>query len=505
MSRRPTSSVSVMLAACLAVSCYDLEFAPFQHDTEGPRVEWAEKLGGAGEDHAIVDAFPNGDIVTAGFFRGVAIFGEGDPSSVVLDSGVGGDGKPLKNGFLALYGPAGAFRWVLPVAADGEVLVNGLAAVGDGDSVVTGEFESSLVFAGGTSASVELHAGKTRNMVLARVDHHGTLRWATAEEGLSVSGQAVAASPDHGVVVAGRLVGAGTFGEGSGSVEITPVGQKESQAFVAAYDGLGNLSWVRATRGDAGSADVSVAGATAYVAGWFRGETTFGAGEPGETKLTSVGGADVFIAAHDLESGALHWAASLGGGGDDAPCALALDGGASLVIAGAFEGSAQFGAASRTSAGDKDVFVARFALGPALAGNPEWVATAGGAKADGCTDVAWVDGGSVLVSGGFSSEIDVGEGDRRVTLTSGGFQDGFVAQYDGSGALLAALGLGGPGVRDSVWRVAAPHPKSVVLSGGFEGKLMQSSGADQQLVLTSDAASDLDAFLLRLELAPSGK
>ena len=61
------------------------------------------------------------------------------------------------------------------------------------------------------------------------------------------------------------------------------------------------------------------------VTGFFDGSATFGAGETNATTLTSAGDADIFVAKYDA-SGDLVWATRAGGTGTDVGNSIALDG-----------------------------------------------------------------------------------------------------------------------------------------------------------------------------------
>ncbi|MEK6608578.1 MAG: hypothetical protein AABZ30_13035, partial [Myxococcota bacterium] len=69
--------------------------------------------------------------------------------------------------------------------------------------------------------------------------------------------------------------------------------------FVAKYEPDGTLAWATNAGGSNVDDAFTVAAApdgSALVAGYIASSATFGAGEPGETTLTSAGGLDVFVA-----------------------------------------------------------------------------------------------------------------------------------------------------------------------------------------------------------------
>lgn len=118
----------------------------------------------------------------------------------------------------------------------------------------------------------------------------------------------------------------------------------------------------------------------------------------GSTNLTSAGNSDVFVARFD-SSGVAQWAVRLGGSTADEGLALALSpAGDAVAIAGKFTGTAAFGAVSLTSAGGNDAFVAKLDSSGAVL----WAVGIGSTSADEATAVAFNAAGDVFVTGSFA-------------------------------------------------------------------------------------------------------
>jgi hypothetical protein len=135
----------------------------------------------------------------------------------------------------------------------------------------------------------------------------------------------------------------------------------------ARYEADGALAWVSRAGGADFESGLGVAVLTddsVVATGTFKGTATFGQGEPRETALSSTGNRDVFVARYAPE-GTLVWAKRAGGTGIGygvSATALFDD---SVVVAGGFSGSVTLGSGERnettlTSAGESDVFTARF-------------------------------------------------------------------------------------------------------------------------------------------------
>jgi hypothetical protein len=78
------------------------------------------------------------------------------------------------------------------------------------------------------------------------------------------------------------------------------------------------------------------------VTGWFYISATFGPGEPNQTVLTSAGESDIFIARYTPD-GTLAWAKRAGGISDDDGRGITALSDDSTVVTGNFQGSATFG------------------------------------------------------------------------------------------------------------------------------------------------------------------
>jgi len=79
----------------------------------------------------------------------------------------------------------------------------------------------------------------------------------------------------------------------------------------------------------------------------------------GPFTLTSAGGDDSFVAEYD-NAGNVVWARSAGGTGSDRGFGIALDSGGNSYVTGLHSDMATFGSFTLTSAGDHDIFVAKY-------------------------------------------------------------------------------------------------------------------------------------------------
>ena len=239
--------------------------------------------------------------------------------------------------------------------------------------------------------------------------------------------------------------------------------------------------WARAlgdTLSDGAYGVASDSAGNVLLAGSFQGTVDFGGGP-----LTSAGGSDIFVAKY-TSAGDYIWAGRFGGAGDDLAYGLAVDPSGNAVVTGAFQGTADFGGGALTSAGDFDVFVARYA---AANGDYQWASAYGGPLADSASSVAVDPSGNVLITGTFNGMASFGS-----ALTSTGGADVFLAKLGPTGTALWARGYGGP-LDDFANRVAVDKDGNAVVAGYFSGAAsfggtpLQSAGGADAFVARYDA------------------
>ena len=161
------------------------------------------------------------------------------------------------------------------------------------------------------------------------------------------------------------------------------------------------------------------------------------------------------------EPGAWSCAKRAGGSSYDVGNGVAAHADGSVTVTGYFNGTANFGGITLTSAGYSDAFVARYAAN----GNVLWAKRAGGLYYDEGYGVAAHADGSVTVTGWFYGTADF----DGISLTSEGSSDVFVARYDATGNVLWAKRAGGGGTDDCGLGLAAHADGSVTVTGRFFG------------------------------------
>ena len=212
------------------------------------------------------------------------------------------------------------------------------------------------------------------------------LQWAKRAGGI-VSGDAGTSTAVDGVgniYLTGIFQGSATLGLGEAN-ETVLISASGEDMFVAQYNSSGALQWAKRAGGIGSDRGLSIAVnglGNIFLTGLFNGSATFGLGEANQTTLTSGGGNDIFLAQYD-SSGALQWARRAGGSGTDQGVGIAADGLGNVYVTGFFFGSAIFGQGQAsqttlTSAGDRDMFVAKYDF----IGTLLWAKRSGGTGAD---------------------------------------------------------------------------------------------------------------------------
>ncbi|HLK44761.1 MAG TPA: hypothetical protein VKT18_02175, partial [Acidimicrobiales bacterium] len=297
-------------------------------------LSWAVSAGGTGDDSGqAIAGFLDGSVTVVGSFSGTASFG----SSASVTSTGGTDV------FVARYSIGGKLLWVRGAGGSGDDAALGVSIRPDGNSIVTGSYQ-----AGATFGAISLPSSSGTSAFVACYRTDGVVAWAQSIAATGdVSGASCACFPDGSCAVTGRFSGSASF-----DASTTIVSAGGTDAFLARYAKDGTLVWALpggGTGDDSASSVAAFPDGSAVVAGSFHGSATFSS-----TTLGSQGGADAFLACYDA-TGALVWAKSAGGAGDDAALGVAACQDGSSWLAGSFSATAMFGpGVALPSAGSTD-------------------------------------------------------------------------------------------------------------------------------------------------------
>ena len=248
----------------------------------------------------------------------------------------------------------------------------------------------------------------------------------------------------------------------------------------------GDFSWQRSFGGPTLGDNVIVwAAATdssgnVVIAGEMQGSVNFGG-----SKLVSSGTErDVFVARYS-SAGAHLWSQRFGSTGSDTGYGVGVDSGGNVYVAGTFSGTVNFGGGPLVSAGNSDIFLAKYSS----AGAHVWSKRIGGTGTEVANGIAVKSNGTFGVTGqfgNFGGPVDFGGG----PLTSAGGSDAFVAEYASSGAHVWSRAIGGIG-NDVGFSVAIDGTSgAVAITGIFTGSVSIACNG-----ITS--AGDTDGYVLQ--------
>ncbi|TDI81908.1 MAG: hypothetical protein E2O79_07165, partial [Caldithrix sp.] len=256
-----------------------------------------------------------------------------------------------------------------------------------------------------------------------------------------------------------------------------------------------DLIWARRAGGlshDSGADIVVDASGNSYITGHFDESALFGVGEVNETTLHSAGSIDIFVAKYDA-NGLLLWAKQAGGSELGQGFGIAVDGSGNSYITGIFEGVATFGAGEAnettlTSAGSRDIFIARYNANAML----QWAKRAGGSNSNDHGLAIIVDASNnSYVTGFFNASATFGEGEaNETTLTSAGSFDIFMVKYDADGLLLWAKEAGGLSF-DFGAGISVDAFNNSYVTGVFEASPIFGRGEANETTLTSAGLGDI--------------
>jgi len=347
---------------------------------------WSRSVGGFYDDAVYgvaVDA--NNNVLVTGTFSGTADFGGGPLTSA---------GGP--DIFVAKYSSLGAYFWA---ERFGNTLSDGgyaIAVDGSGNVLVTGCFQNSIDFGGGSLLAYDA----SPDAFVVKLSSSGAHLWSKAFGGAYGDyGQGIAVDGSGNVLVTGRFQGSVDFGAGQifskGGYDIV----------IAKYSPSGAYLWSKClgdTSHDIGYGVAVDVNGDIVVTGRFQGRVDFGGGPLASTSAT---GPDVFVAKYSATGGNL-WSMTLGAAYGISQN-LALDGNGDIVVSGYFLGNANFGGGLLSSVGGSmDIFVAKYSANA----DHLWSRRFGDTSSDVGRSVAVDVNGNVIVTGSFTYTVDFGYG-----------------------------------------------------------------------------------------------
>jgi len=450
----------------------DLFFA--KYDASGNYV-YAKAVGGTGYDigyRIVVDG--GGNVYVTGYFDGTVDFDPGAGTATWTSAGASSDI------FFAKYDASGNYVYARGLGGTSTDIGNGIAVDGSGNVYVVGEFQGTVDFDPGPGTANLVAGISTINAFAASYNTSGNYRYAGLQGNyssvtLSDIGRSVAVDGSGNVYVVGEFQGTVDFDPGPGTTNLISAGNQD--IFFAKYDATGNLVYARAIGGTSTDIGYGIAvdgSGNVYVTGVFIGTVDFDPGA-GTVSLNSAGNYDIFFSKYDA-SGNYVYARRLGGTLSDFGYSIAVDGSGNVYVTGVFRGTVDFdpgaGTVSLTSAGNSDIFFAKYDA----SGNYLYARRLGGTNIDAASAIVVDGSGNVYVTGNFNGTVDFDPGAGTVNLTSAGSDDIFFAKYNASGNYVYARAIGGTST-DVGNGIKVDGSGNVYVTGYFNGTVDFDPGA----------------------------
>jgi hypothetical protein len=366
--------------------------------------------------------------------------------------------------------------WSQRIGGDSNDVSYAVTVDASGNIILAGSFRGVVDFGGGPLTG---SAGDD-DIFIAKYDGSGAHQWSRAFGlGGGYDDRALAVAVD----AAGDVYVTGTFISFLSLDAYLLFNNGLEDVFVAKFRASDGYTLLAGSFGNAGSdAGLSIAVDESdglLVAGFFSDTVYFG-GAP----LVSAGSYDVFLAKYSAATGAHQWSQRFGGASTEAANSVAVDAAGNVFLGGHFMGSANFGGAPLVSAGDQDVFLAKYDSG----GTHQWSQRFGGTGDQSASSLAVDDSGGLVVTGHFYNTVDFGGG----PLSNAGQSDIFVTKHNSAGAHQWSQRFGSTDV-DWGKTLAVDAYGTVVVTGSFNGTVsfggspLVSAGYDDVFVAAYDS------------------
>ncbi|HYV92885.1 MAG TPA: T9SS type A sorting domain-containing protein [Chitinophagales bacterium] len=388
---------------------------------------WAEGAGDISNDYSnAVCTDASGNVYATGTFQASSItFG----NYTLYNAGTG-----HLDIFVVKYDASGNVLWAKSGGGTGDDYAYGICADANENVFITGFFRPPSLTLGTITLTNADSTGFNFDIFTAKYDSAGNLLWAKSEPNPgSELCYGICTDSNGDVYITGAFGYQTNFIFGN----YTLITRGYYDLFIAKYDSDGNVLWAKnagGTQADGGQAICADASGNVYVTGYFQYQAIFGS-----DTIHGNGNVNVFLAKYDTHGNNL-WAKSATGPAYSIGIGYGItaDQGGKVYITGYFAYSVIFGSDTLGNSG-YSIFTAKYDT----SGNALWGRSPGGTNLDYGTSISADAYGNVFVTGYFASSF-LNFGGIPVLNANVGYNDIFVAEYDGSGNALWATGVGGP-------------------------------------------------------------
>ncbi len=259
-----------------------------------------------------------------------------------------------------------------------------------------------------------------------------------------------------------------------------------------------DLAWARkmgSSQSDVGFDVAADAAGNSYITGYYRGTVDFDPGA-GVSKLTSAGDRDIFVAKYD-SAGMLLWARSFGGPDSDAGTSIAVDPSGNVLTTGWFRATVDFD----PGPGESNLTTANeyscFISKLDSNGDFVWVKQLGGTDLSEGDSVAADSAGNVYSTGYFYGTIDLDPGAGVSNAAAAGFDDVFLSKLDSAGNFIWGRRYGGSGY-DYGNSLVLDAAANIYTIGAFQNAVDFDPGPG---ISNLSSKGDIDVYVARFDSA----
>ena len=492
-------------------------------DADGNFV-WAKKVSGDGMQNGLFMALDTEqNLYITGQFSHTVDFDPGPATYNLTSSFYDVTDNYCANMFLMKLDNAGNFMWAFGVGGEstGGQLGQKIVLDDAANVYVTGYYSADADFDPGAGVAM-LECAGIWDVYIAKYDTDGNYTWAKQLGGtgheLSYS---LARDIAGNIITSGYFYGTGDYDPGPGEVILTADATSDFELFLSKLDSDGNFVWVNHFIGDndAGSKSVITDGNDIILFGDYNGIIDADAG-PEVTELTSAGGTDFLVAKYNSD-GALLWAKSVGGLGNDVPLEGAVDEMGNIYFTGYFNNTVDFDPGPgifNLTAVESNGFICKWDA----AGNFIWAANFGDDGGDLGKSIYLDSLFNIYLTGYFDNTVDFNPGPEYFPLTCS-YDDIFVLKLTqdycsgltliadtigdiecgGTPALLGGHADGGQTPYTYVWNTTPVTYDSVATTplGGFvQFTVTDAIGCERAALYLVDGPTALTGFDLQSNL-----
>lgn len=387
------------------LACYD----------EKGRLESAVQFGAElGDEPRAIAALPGGDVVITGYFA--HSFGAGKSATISTENN--------PEIFLSRLAPGGKEVWTRRIGGRLADIGNALAVTPAGNIFLAGSFQDVLLYEAGDKTQKLVSAGN-RDAFVLKLTPDGEAIWGRRFGGAGRDeAQKIAIGVDGRVFVAGSFRDEASLDDGQAVMSAAG----NTDAFLIAFEDNGDFAWSKQV---AGSNREHVSGLVTsqdghvYMSGGFLQSIVLPNGEG----LESAGSSDIFLMGFNQEGTQL-WGHRLGGEQVDDALDLAITQRGTLLLAGYFQGRADFAPGPREyfldpfTQGNSDAFLVELDADSSVIS----AIRAGGAGVEMAFAVVALANGDIAASGLFNQNIAFGPGGLE-ELQKRGKTDAFLVRF----------------------------------------------------------------------------